>query len=508
MTLPDTFNMARYCLGVCDVRPADKVALLVYDDLNAEGPSEVWTYGRLEDVVLRIAAALQDAGLERGQSIALRLQNTSSYALMFFGAIAGGFVPLPMSSQLTAEEASFLIRDSEAVGVALDDGLPVEPEVLKQKGLRIFSQDDVQRMCAHARRASFASTRKDDPAYLIYTSGTTANPKGVLHAQRAAFGRRPMYEGWYGLRADDRMLHAGAFNWTYTLGTGLIDPWAVGATSIIFTGDKHPDVWPRLIAKAEATIFAAVPGLFRQILKYAPPSPGSLPSLRHGLIAGEAPPATLFDDWEAASGTKLYEAIGMSEISTYISSGPSTPRRAGTIGKAQPGRRVAVLPVDEGEEPLPANTEGLLAVHRSDPGLMLGYWKRPVEQADVLRGEWFVGGDLAKIDDDGYVTHLGRANDIMKALGYRVSPQEVEAALAKHPSVAEVACAELEVREDVSVVAAYVVLNAGARGDVSELEAFAKEHLADYKRPREYRFVEQLPRTANGKVRRASLADL
>ncbi len=204
-------------------------------------------------------------------------------------------------------------------------------------------------------------------------------------------------------------------------------------------------MWPRLIAATGATLFAAVPGLCRQLIKYARPGLARLPSLRHGLIAGETPPPDLFEAWRDASATDLHEALGMSEISTYVSSSPSVPRRPGTVGKPQPGRRVAILDQQGGADPLPPGAEGLLAVHRSDPGLMLGYWNRPAEEAEVFRGDWFTGGDLAVMDDCGYVTHLGRANDLMNAMGYRVSPQEVEAALLAHPSVAEAACAEITV---------------------------------------------------------------
>jgi acyl-coenzyme A synthetase/AMP-(fatty) acid ligase len=198
----------------------------------------------------------------------------------------------------------------------------------------------------------------------------------------------------------------------------------------------------------------------------------------------------------------------MSEISTYISTGPSVPRKPGTVGKAQPGRRVAILPIEGADEPLPHDTEGLIAVHRSDPGLMLGYWNRPDEQADVLRGEWFAGGDLGRMDAEGYISHTGRNNEVMKALGYRVSPMEVEAVLATHPHIAEVACAEVAVRADVHVVGAFVVLKNEAARDAAGILAFAAERLAAYKCPREVRFLDQLPRTANGKVRRADLAQL
>jgi acyl-coenzyme A synthetase/AMP-(fatty) acid ligase len=214
----------------------------------------------------------------------------------------------------------------------------------------------------------------------------------------------------------------------------------------------------------------------------------------------------LIEEWTSVTGLPLYEALGMSEISTYISTGPSVPHKAGTVGKAQAGRRVAILPVEGNDEPLPPNREGLIAVHRSDPGLMLGYWKRPDEEAEVLRGEWFTGGDLGSIDDEGYIAHLGRANELMNAGGYRVSPLEVEAAIARCPQVAEVACAEVRIRSDVSIIAAFIVAADGAPRDASVIKDFANENLASYKIPREIVFVDRLPRTPNGKIQRKALA--
>lgn len=514
---PSNFNMARYCLQqAADVTP-DKAALIVIDDIDAPEPAQVWSFAQIERAVLAVAAALNDAGLKRGDRVLIRLHNTTDYALLFFGAIAGGFVPLPTSSQLTEEEALFLARNSGARCVALAEGLELSQ---LDRDVLVLDEAAVAAMIARAGQwasgptRGYADTSAADPAFLIYTSGTTANPKGVLHAQRSAWGRRPMYQGWYGISASDRMLHAGAFNWTYTLGSGLTDPWANGATSIIFTGEKSPEIWPHLIERTKATLFAAVPSLFRQILKYADLHAADLSTFRHGLIAGETPPPGLQDAWMQATGTPLYEALGMSEISTYVSSSPAMPTRDGMVGRPQPGRCVAILPDAEGEEPLPTGETGLIAVHRSDPGLMLGYWNRKDEQAEVMRGNWFIGGDRGLMDEDGYIKHLGRANDVMKALGYRVAPQEVEAALSQHESIAEIACAELKVRADVSVIAAYVVLTDIAKqpdamsfdATADSIKAYAEEHLAAYKQPREIFFVDALPRTPNGKVKRAELA--
>ena len=501
-SVPARFNMAAYCIGRAAAARGDKPALIVVDDAARAAPSEVWTFAELEAAVLRIASHLRTLDLEPGARILIRLENTSAYALLFFGAIAAGYVPLPTSSMLTAAEARFLLDDSGAQAIAMAHGLELEA---LPNGVRVIEAAEIAQVIANGNAIPYADSRADDPAFLIYTSGTTANPKGVLHAQRSAFGRRPMYEGWYGITPDDRMLHAGAFNWTYTLGTGLTDPWANGATSIIYTGEKDPALWPRLIAQTGATLFAAVPGLYRQILKYAAPTRSDLGALRHGLMAGETPPPGLFEDWSAQTGTELYEALGMSEISTYVSTSPTVPRKPGFIGKPQAGRRVAILGLECGDTPLPAGEDGLLAVHRSDPGLMLGYWRRPEEEAEVFRGDWFVGGDIASMDSDGYVAHHGRANDIMKALGYRVAPLEVEAALAQHPAIAEVACAEVRVRADVSVIGAFVVAKPGANPDLKDIERFAADRLADYKRPRAIQIVDALPRTANGKVMRSAL---
>ncbi len=497
--VPPGFNMAAYSLAHARTNP-DKTALIVIADAGSP-PAEVWSFAALEDAILRLGTGLRSSGLEPGARLMIRLENTSDYALCFFAAIAAGLVAVPVSDQLTGAEASLLLADSRAEAIALSPDLPVNDI---PADVTIFQPHDLVRMRA-SRRGAFAPTSAEDPAFLIYTSGTTARPKGVLHAHRSAWGRSPMYQGWYGLSARDRMLHAGGFNWTYTLGTGLTDPWACGATAIIYTGQKSPEMWPRLIADHGATIFAAVPSLYRQILKYGDVAPGALGVLRHGLSAGETLPDTLAWQWRERSGRLIYEALGQSEISTYISSSPGTPPKPGHVGRPQPGRRVAILPYEGGTEPVPLGEPGLIAVHRSDPGLMLHYWDRPEEDAAMRRDDWFLGGDAGVMAEDGYVAHLGRDNDLMNAMGYRVSPAEVEAALCAHPGVAEAAVAEIEARPGVRIIAAFIVRTPGENVGAEALEAFVTERLARYKRPREYMFVETLPRTANGKLRRSAL---
>ena len=447
----NTFNLAWHCLGRQSALRPGKTALVL-----ADGPDvfRSWSYGELDLMARRLAAGLVASGLARGDRVMIRAANDVDFVLAFFATTAIGCIAQPVSLLLTSAEALALAKDSGAEAVFLGNGDLNERALFAN--LRVFDRDETRRLAADGEPADYAPTGPDDPAYLIFTSGSTAEPKGVLHAHRAVLGRRPMAADWLGLDEDDILLHAGNINWTYTLGVGVFDPFARGATGALYTGPRDPAIWPLLIEKARATIFAAVPSVYRQILKYGELSKFDLSSLRHGVSAGEALSPELLARWREATGTWLYELLGMSEISTYISSRPGEPIRPGSPGRPQTGRHVAILPVEGGTAALPAGQVGLLAVHRSDPGLMLGYWNRPAEEAAAFRGERFIGGDLAEFDADGWVWHHGRNDDIMNAFGYRVSPLEVEKVLSGHPDVADVAVAERKVADEVSIVAAFV----------------------------------------------------
>jgi acyl-coenzyme A synthetase/AMP-(fatty) acid ligase len=506
-TIPARFNLARHCLS----RPAQlspgKTALIVVGDLDIgiDG-AEHWTYAELDLAVRRAAAGLLASGLASGDRLLVRLPNNSDYALLVLGAMAAGIVPIPVSAQLTESEAAFLLQDSAAQAIARTGTAPPDESV--PPGCLVLGEADIARLKVAQPLPDCADTAAEAPAYMVYTSGTTVRPKGVIHAHRSVLGRIPMHSDWQGLGAGDVMLHAGAFNWSYTIGVGLLDPWANGATAVLYNGPADIMVWPRLIRAASATLFAAVPSLYRQMLKYCDLRPGRLPSLRHGLAAGEALSPAILAEWRAATGTEMYEAFGMSECSTFVSNHAGQPIKPGSPGRPQRGRRIKVIPREGPAEPLPAGQTGLLAIHRTDPGLMLGYWRRPEEESAAFRGDWFVGGDLAAFDADGYLWMHGRADDIMNAGGYRVSPLEVEAALVDCPGVAEIAVGEHRVRSDVSVIAAYVVRREGSSVDATELIAHAASRLAAYKRPRQVFFVPALPRSRNGKLLRRALPSL
>ena len=500
---PDAFNLARHCLAASARTTPDKTALIICNDADRPEHAQTWTFRALDHTVRAMAAGFGTCSIAPGSRIFIRMGNSIDFALMFLAANAAGLVPIPASSQLSVPEVEKLMADSGACAMAVDGTL----QAPALAGVTMLTPE-IFEPWKNMAPADYAPTGCNCPAYLIYTSGTSGKPKGVLHAQRALWGRAPMYRDWYDMSGADVLLHTGAFNWTYTLGTGLCDPWVNGATAVLYTGPKDITVWPKLICAFSVTIMASVPMLYRQMLKYCALTPQSVAPLRHGLVASEPLPSSIARAWQEATGLTLYEALGMSEISTYISSSPHVPVRAGSPGKPQAGRCVAILAQDGGNEPLAAGQSGLLAVHKSDPGMMLGYWQRPDAERGAMRGDWFIGGDVAHMDNDGYVWFEGRNDEIMNASGFRVSPVEVEACLARHDHVAEVAVAQIQVAENVSIIIAFVVPAENARPDHNALMALAHEQLASYKHPREIVYVSALPRAPNGKLVRKELAAL
>ncbi|KEO51838.1 class I adenylate-forming enzyme family protein [Thioclava pacifica] len=483
---PAAFNMAAHVLAAGASTP-DKLAMQIVKPSGAER----WSYARLTAAVRGAGSVFLRAGLVPGDRVLLRLGNGPEFPVAFLGAIAAGLVPVPSSSQLTETEISKLARDLAPSAVVAGEGIALPDHPARVIGAEALRNAEEVEPCA------FDLGDPNRLGYMIFTSGTGGSARAVMHAHRAIWARQMMYRGWYGMGAEDRLMHAGAFNWTYTLGTGLMDPWTLGASALIPAEGVEARALPLLLKRFDATIFAAAPGVYRQILKHHEVL--SLPKLRHGLSAGEALPEPTRAAWNTATGTKIYEALGMSECSTFISGSPDHPAPPGTTGYPQDGRTVAVL----GEDGLPVSRgePGQLAIQASDPGLYLGYWNAPEETAARRLGEWFVTGDTVSMAEDGAITYLGRGYDMMNAGGFRVSPIEVEDAMHDCPGAGDVAAVEVAVKADATVIAlAYT-------GDASPeaLEAYAQQVLARYKQPRMFRHIDALPRNRNGKILRSEI---
>jgi acyl-coenzyme A synthetase/AMP-(fatty) acid ligase len=485
---PRPFNLAAHVLAAAD-RVPDKIALAVVKPTGAQR----WSYGRLKQAVLGCATGLLQAGLTPGDRLLIRVGNSVEFPVAYLAAIAVGIIPIPTSSQLTEPEVQVLIDLTDPAAV-LHDGetaCPATKRVIRTAQLSNWYG---------LSPAAFDFGDPDRLAYIIFTSGTSGTPRAVCHAHRAIWARGMMFDGWYGLTEADRLMHAGAFNWTYTLGTGLLDPWTIGATALIpAKGVDHAQI-PLLLKRHEATIFAAAPGVYRHLLKS---NNLDLPKLRHALSAGEKLPETLRSTWQDTTGKPIYEAFGMSECSTFISSHPGAPDLSPhSLGWPQPGRRIAILGPDG---PVPKGETGTIAIHRSDPGLMLKYLGQPVETNARFQGDWFLTGDLGEMTEAGDILYHGRGDDMMNAGGYRVSPLEVESALLSHPEIQEIGVTDIEIKADTRIIAAFYVADHDI--DPDSLSAHAAERLARYKQPRLYQRIASLPRNANNKLTRRALPD-
>lgn len=478
---PPAFNLAGHVLA--RAASLDKPALTILHP-NCD---ETVSYAELLRLIQGCATALLSPGLVPGDRILLRLGNSLAFPILYLGAIWAGLVPVPTSAALTRNETTKLaaLVGPKLIAAEPDIALPDHPAPLLAPDL--------------ARWSSLPPSpiHIGDPnreAYVIFTSGTSGSPMAVSHAHRAILARAIMHRHWEGLTEADRLLHAGALNWTYTLGTGLLDPWTLGATALIPAAGTHPAALPALMQRSEATIFAAAPGIYRQMLRATFPP---LPSLRHGLSAGEALPLPVQSDWKRVTGTELYEAFGMTEISTFLSGSPERPAPVGMAGYVQPGRHVAILGPDGA--PVPRGVPGELAVSTADPGLMRGYLGQPGQQ-----DPWFRTGDTAVMAPDGAITPLGRKDDVLNAGGFRVSPVEVEAAFLGVPGLLAAAAAEVEVSPGTRIIALFY--EASCVLDTASLRQCAEKTLARWKQPRHYQHLDTLPRSSAGKLLRRQLA--
>ena len=484
---PAPFNLAGFVLRHAGTQP-EKTALALL------GPTRVddWSYARLESAVRGIATGLLQRGLQPGDRVLMRLGNTPDFPLAFLGCITAGLIPVPTSAQLSEAETAKIIAI-------------LTPALILRDPLVPCAETDVPQLSAAALHdmaalppAGFAMGAPDRPAYIIFTSGTSGTPRAVVHAHRAVWARQMMVQGWYDLGPDDRLCHAGAFNWTFTLGTGLLDPWAAGATALIPAPGTDPMMLPELLHHHDATLFAAAPGIYRKLLTAPMPA---LPKLRHALAAGEKLPESLRAAWHATTGTQIFEAYGMSECSTFISSSPAHPARSGMLGTPQTGRRISIR--DAGG-PVPLGDPGEICVADSDPGLMLEYLGAPEATAAKRHDGWFHTGDLGRMEADGQIAYLGRADDMMNAGGFRVSPQEVEHALNDVPGLTAIAVTDVEIKPDTFVIAAFYT----AETDLGDaLTERANARLARYKQPRLFRRLAALPTGPNGKLSRRALRE-
>lgn len=523
--IPEYFNIGTACAdSQNDTALADALAMIVEDDTRG---TETITFSGLSQKTNQFSQLLRDLDIGEGERVLVRLPNSLEYPIAFLGAMKMGAISVPTSTLLTAEEVVYLAKDSGASVLVIDaaawramaeqitENLAAIPNL---KHVLVTQTDEIE---AHASLnvvnlapalqsisgcEPAKKTRADDPAYLVYTSGTTGYPKGVLHAHRAILGRQPAAQYWFNYANDtqDRIMHSGKFNWTYVLGSGLMDPLYLGKTVIVHEGKNDAHKWLDLIQKHQATIFIGVPTIYRQLLQKTEALQKDIPSVRHYMSAGEHLSDEVLGQWKSRFGVDIYEAVGMSEFSYYLSQSIYRPIRAGSAGFAQPGHDIKLLNPETLNE-VPVGEEGMISIPLTDPGVFLHYWKLDEETAKYKHDGYFFTGDYAKYDEDGYIWFLGRKDDIIKSFGYRVSPYEIERVYKGHSEVADCAVIAETLEKDKVLVACYVILKPEAEVSPNALIAFGKQHLAAYKVPKVMYFANDFPRTKNGKILRKEI---
>jgi acetyl-CoA synthetase len=523
--IPEYFNIANECVTRhATGEHSENIALIVEDD--EKGTTEL-SYSELNLQSGKLVTVLNALRLENQDRVLIRLPNSIHYPISFFGCLKHGAIAVPTSTLLAASEVAYLAKDSgakvlivaksmwselkniidektelENILLAGDDEMPhlTSGESSRSK----IKLHDLSELLNNADSCSeIVASKNDDPAYLVYTSGTTGFPKGVLHAHRSLIGRLPASQYWFDFKSGDRIMHSGKFNWTYVLGSALMDPLFHGHTVIVHEGKNDASTWPKLIKKHQCSIFIGVPTIYRQIIQKTDFQAKDVPSLRHCMSAGEHLSDEMLAAWRERFEQDVFEAIGMSEFSYYISQRIDRPIKPGAAGFPQPGHDIKLLTGDGSIAQ--TNEEGMIAIPESDPGLFLNYWQLPEETLKAKHDGYFFTGDYARTDEQGYIWFLGRKDDIINTFGYRVSPHEIERVLKTHPNIADCVALGEELGPEKVLVSACVILHKGSELTEETLLAFGNEKLAKYKAPKIVHFYEEFPRTKNGKVLRKQM---
>jgi len=507
---PERFNFARHLIALNAGRTA-KTALI--DDTGS------LTYGQLADQVQRFSAAMQALGLKREDRVLLLMHDCSDWVVSFLGALHAGVVPVCVNTLLTAKDYAYMLADSRAQAVLVSgpllptlttamDSAPHEVKhliVSRGSPLPAGAQDWAQLVAAQAPGEA-ADTHGDEPAFWLYSSGSTGAPKGTVHTQASLYWTAELYgKGVLGLRESDTVFSAAKLFFAYGLGNALSFPLSVGASVVLMAERPTPQaVFKRWVAQ-QPTVFYGAPTGYGGMLA-APDLPArNAVALRLCSSAGEALPRDIGERWTAHFGVEIIDGIGSTEmLHVFLSNRPGDVRY-GTTGKAVPGYEVQ-LRDEDGSVITGHNLIGDLYIQGPSAALM--YWNNRAKSRDTFQGNWTKSGDKYTRDPDGYYTYAGRNDDMLKVSGIYVSPFEVEATLVQHPAVLEAAVIGKTDDDGLTKTKAYVVLKAGAQATEAELQAFVKEKLAPYKYPRFIEFLEELPKTATGKIQRFKLRDI
>ena len=517
----DRFNFARHLFAV-NANRADKVAYV--DDLGT------LTYGQLEQRARRVASALRASGVRREDRVLLLMHDCNDWPVSFLGALYAGVVPVAINTMLTAPDYAFVIANCRAQAVlvsaplraCLDEALQGADHEVAAVVVSRPTPGETQAHVAdhafedwlstHAPLDKAADTHADDVAFWLYSSGSTGRPKGTVHAQGSLYWTAELYaKPVLGLTEHDVTFSAAKLFFAYGLGNALTFPLSVGATVVLMAERPTPDACFRRLrghgASGRPTVFFGAPTGFAGMLASASLPTRAEVALRMCSSAGEALPRDIGERFTNHFGCHIIDGIGSTEMLHIFLSNRPGDVRYGTTGKPVDGYEVELR--DENGRAIDGPDQ-VGDLYIKGPSAALMYWTNRQKSRETFQGDWTRSGDKYLRDADGYYVYAGRSDDMLKVSGQYVSPFEVESTLMEHPAVLEAAVIGVPDENGLTRTKAYVVTKSGdggSRAFADELKTFVKSRLAPVKYPREIEFVDELPKTATGKIQRFKLRE-
>jgi acetyl-CoA synthetase len=521
LDLPERFNPV---IDIIEAWAADAPDDLALVSLGPDGAVVAeHTVAEVARESRRAARALQALGIEKGDPIFIMLPRVPAWYFAMLGAIRIGAVVMPGTNQLTGRDISYRIRAADAVAAITDatgaeklDSWPDELPTLTTRiawnadGREGWTDFDTALDEVGDGEVPESPTAAGDPMILFFTSGTVSYPKMVMHPQSYGLGHVSTARFWHDLRPGDRHWTVTDTGWAKAAWGGLFGQWHERATIVqVALGKPSADTILNILKDARITSFCAPPTLYRMLVQ-ADLASYDLTGVRHCTSAGEPLNPEVIRAWrEGTGGLTVYDGYGQSETCVLVANYRAVDVRPGSMGKPVPGWTVDVL--GEDGERAPDDVVGSIAVLVTDPrpiGLFDGYYRDDDANAKSFAGGWYLTGDKAWRDGDGYLWFEGRDDDVITSSAYRIGPFEVESALVEHPAVVEAAVVGKDDPQRTQIVTAFVILAPGYKaGDAlaQELQKHSRDLTAPYKYPREIHFVDELPKTVSGKIRRSEL---
>jgi acetyl-CoA synthetase/medium-chain acyl-CoA synthetase len=515
--MPEKFNFGR---DVVDAWEEDRPAMIW---LGANGDEQHLTFGDFSRLSNKFANVAKEMGIRRGDRVMVLMGHVPEWHVVLTALLKLGAIAVPNAAQLRANELRFRAQHTGSVAIISGPQGVEEIDAVREEvpELRRFvslggehegweSYEALMEDAPDAFAAEDTTTVED--AFILYTSGTTAHPKGALHTVGYTYVKRVLARYWLNLREGDRVWCTAATGWAKNI-WNVLGPWSLGSEIFVYEGTSDP-VEPfdpvedlGLIARYGITVLCQAPTEYRALANTPEFETADLSSVRHAVTGGDTLNPWVIERFEELHGITIYEGYGQTETTRLVANFPGLEIKPGSMGKPAPGCDVRVI--DQGGNELPPGEQGDIALSADNPGLMKGYWRQPEQTEAVMRNGFYLTGDRATRDEDGYIWFAGRSDDVIISAGARIDPLEVEEAIMGHPAIAECAAVGKPDKEWGEIVKVYVVLTGGYEVSeelIREIQEYAKSVTDLYKYLREIEFIDELPKTAtSGKIRRGEL---